>query len=266
MNQKALELAKAFKVVGKDPEVYIASAFFDESSREWVSAKEKEFQGIGIPYFSPREDGLNFNEVQGDLRAERIKTIFKNNVRNLKTCKHICANLTPCNGKLDIGTLWELGYFLGYHGSLDFEEDDYNTLAASPEIKDLILEIISNLSSIKDTDEFPPKSNVAKQLFIKNLSESRVKDSLELIDASYEVVTLSSTLSNLNVSAGKLVFVTDEWPMQSFILMGYLYAKGIKYYTASFKGYGSNVMIAASSKGHIQLPGLVDDTYSQNLK
>lgn len=264
MNQKALELAKALKVVGKDPEVYIASAFFDESSREWVSAKEKEFQGIGIPYFSPREDGLNFNEVEGDLRAERIRTIFKNNVRNLKTCKHICINLTPCNGKLDIGTLWELGYFLGYHDDLNFEDDDYNTLAASPEIKDLVLEIIKNLKHLADSNETSEQIN--KLLLIKNLNEGRVKDSLDLIDANYEVKSLSSTLSGLDLNAKKIVFVTDEWPMQSFILMGWLYAREVKYYTASFKGYGSNVMVAASSKGHIQLPGLVDDTYSQNLK
>lgn len=262
MKQEIRDLAKAIANVNKDPLVYIASPFFDEQSKEYVSCKENEFEGMGIPFFSPRMDGINFNEVSGQLRSERIQAIFKNNVRNLKKCKHICVNLLPCTGKIDIGTLWELGYFLGLNGDIDFEDDEYNTLLATPETKDLVLEIIKNLKSVT-LEPF----GTGKILYTRGISKERVETSLELIDAKYEVREVSSTMSNLVINQeAKQVVLTDEFPMQIFILLGFMYAKGVKYYTASFKGYGSNIMVAASSKGHIQLPGLVDDTYRENLK
>jgi hypothetical protein len=60
--------------------------------------------------------------------------------------------------------------------------------------------------------------------------------------------------------------LTDFWPDQMFVLAGWMYANKLPYYTASFNDFGSNVMMAASSKGHIKLPGLVDDTYREDLK
>lgn len=262
MKQEIRDLAKAMANVNKDPLVYIASPFFDEQSKEYVTCKETEFEGMGVPYYSPRQDGINFNEVSGQLRSERIQAIFKNNVRNLKKCKHICVNLLPCNGRLDIGTLWELGYFVGLNGDIDFEDDEYNTLLATPETKDLVLEILNNLKKVT----IEPFSNNSKILYTKSVNIKRVEDSLDLIDAKYQVKEVSSTLANLVFAEDdKHVFLTDEFPMQLFILMGFMYARDIKYYTASFKGFGSNVMIAASSRGHIQLPGLVDDTYNNNM-
>lgn len=271
MDNKVKELAKALgkEVRNEDPIVYIASPFFDELSKEYVTCKENEFDGMRVPYYSPRQDGINFNEVSGELRSERIKAIFKNNIRNLKKCEHICVNLIPCNGKIDIGTLWELGFFIGYHGNPNFDTDEYSTLLASPEVKDLINEIIKNLTAREKHVSDPQYNEIKdkKALFIKNASLSRVKDSMDLMDLNYEVVELPSVLSStLSLNYKKKLFLIDEWPMQSFILMGYMYAKDNPYYTCSFKGYGSNVMIAASSKGHIQLPGLNDDTYNDNLK
>ena len=264
MDNKIKQLANALATQNQDPLIYIASPFFDEPSKMWVSAKEEEFEGMRIPFFSPRQDGINFNAVEGDVRAERITAIFKNNVRNLDKCEHITIYLKPCNGKLDIGTLWELGYFIGRHfndpeNPLDFENDEFNTIAASPEIKDLVKQWCKNLPGLNLNTQFHGKT-----LLIKNISIERVKESLETIDANYEVYEISSILKDVTID-GKAYFLIDEWPIQSFVLMGYLFAKGVPYRTISFKGYGSNVMIAASSKGHAQLPGLNDDRYRDKI-
>jgi hypothetical protein len=247
------------------PLVYIASPFFDEFSKKYVGIKEKEFQGMKVPYFSPREDGINFKEVQEvDLRSERIKAIFKNNVRNLDKCEHLCINLCPVKGKTDIGTLWELGYFIAKHGDPHFDTDEYSTLMAPGVLKDLVYDWINYLSGATVPDV---KGKSKKVLLIHNASKSKVEKSFELTDMNYDVYEVPT---NLSIDTSKLtkntVMLTDFWPDQMFVLAGWMYANKLPYYTASFNDFGSNVMMAASSKGHIKLPGLVDDTYREDLK
>lgn len=254
----------ASKLRNDEPVVYIASAFFDDMSKEWVTCKEDEFTGMNVPFFSPRQDGIDFNAVSGQLRSERIKSIFKNNIRYLNICSDITVNLTPCLDRLDIGTLFEFGYKIGKDGEIDFDNfENYNSLAVSSELKDIILSINKNLGNAR-----VPESVVDKVItFIHKGEGEKVNDTLELLGFDYEAFEVSSTLSNLDkLKSGKMMFLIDHFPFQLFILMGWMFAKKIPYYTCSFNGYGSNVMIAASSKGHIQLPGLVDDTYNKNLK
>lgn len=249
-------------VMSSVPEVYIASAFFDDKSKEWVSAKEQEFDGMRIPYFSPRQDGINFRDVTGDLRSERIKAIFKNNVRNLTICKSIVVNLTPCNGRLDLGTLWEYGYWIGSHGSLKLNDfESYDALAIDQDLKSLVLDIEENLSNVN------PSSDELKILFHRSQDAKRISDSISISNLDLIPVDIGSTLLNAQevTTKGKNIFLIDDLPFQMFILMGWMYAKKIPYYTATFKDYGSNVMIAASSRGHIKLSGLVDDTYRDDI-
>lgn len=256
MDVFAGKLAKHLK--NEEPLVYIASPFFDDKSKEWVSEKENEFDTLKIPYFSPRQDSIDFNKVSTELRSERIKSIFKSNVRKLKQCKHIAVNLTHCNGKLDIGTLWELGFFVGTHGYIDFDNDEYNTLLCSTELRDIIIEIISNLSVINITRK------VDKVLITKVPLIHRIQNSLDFINSNFTIINLSTTFGKELEVGNRTVVLVDDYPIQSFILMGYLYANNIPYHTTSFKGYGSNVMIAASSQGHIQLPGIYDETTINN--
>lgn len=257
MDLFASKLAKQMK--NEEPLVYIASSFFDDKSIEWVTAKEEEFDAMQIPYFSPRQYTVNFNEVDTELRSERIKSIFKTNVRKLKQCKHIAINLTPSNGKLDIGTLWELGYFIGHQGHIDFDDDEYNTLLCSPELRDIITGIIANLSSIKINTELD------RVLITKVPLIDKIVDTIETVNINATVMNLGTLIAKDNIEVGKKpMFLVDDYPIQSFILMGFLYARGVNYHTTSFKGYGSNVMIAASSKGHIQLPGFYDETTKSN--
>lgn len=236
--------------------IYIASPFFDEFSRNWVSIKEEEFAGVKYPFFSPRQDGLDFNKsndkpLKGKLRSDRIKLIFANNVRHLDECDQIVCNLYPCNGEMDLGTLWELGYFVAKHGVPDFSII-YNQLYAPNSLKGLILD------------------------YIKELNNSDIESYDLLVESDRYVVKYSSTEESelydkfvkklMKANNVHYAEITDDFPWKTIIKLGYLYAMGYEYMTISFKGYGSNIMIAASSKGHISLPGVVDDTFRENLK
>lgn len=247
------------------PLVYIASPFFDDFSKKWVGIKEQEFKGMKVPYFSPREDGINFHEVEDvALRSERIKAIFKNNVRNLEKCEHICVNLCPLKGKTDIGTLWELGYFIAKHGDPNFDTDEYSTITAPETLKDLVYLWIENLSNLKVPDVTDKEDKI---MIVHNASVRRVKKSFKLTDMKYEVKELSADIKvDESYFSENTILLTDNWPDQMFVLAGWMYAKGLKYYTASFKDFGSNIMMAASSGGHIKLPGLTDDTFRTDLK
>jgi hypothetical protein len=85
---------------------------------------------------------------------------------------------------------------------------------------------------------------------------------------SYEVQGISPTLGNVynKYFTKRTVLHTDNFPSHIFVLAGWMFSKKLPYYTASFRNFGSNVMMAASSKGHIQFPGITDDTYREDLK
>lgn len=242
-----------------DVMIYIASPFFDESSRAWVSAKEIEYTGTKTNFYSPRQDGISFNDVKGDLRAERITTIFNNNVRYLNKCNSIVINLHPCNGRLDIGTLWELGYYVGRKGIPDFN-NGVNRLCCDNNLKLQIDRILDNLELIK-LESFESTS-----LITLMGNTSNVRASIDLMNLNLLINNQAPDLSNLTLNNKDNLILVDDYPFQLFILMGFLYARNIPYRTASFKGYGSNVMIAASSKGHIIIPGFVDGRYNNNLE
>jgi nucleoside 2-deoxyribosyltransferase len=248
------------------PIVYIASPFFCEESQTWVGMKEEEFKGMKIPYFSPREDGINFHAVKNvNYRSERIKAIFKNNIRNLDKCEHICINLNPTKGKVDIGTLWEFGYFLGKHGDPHFDTDEYSTITGSGEVLALARYWIRNLKD-KEVPDITGKSN--KYFLTNSVNLEKVKASFELTDMNYEVRDINPTLDNIDQEffTKKTILHTDDFPSHIFVLAGWMFSKKLPYYTASFRNFGSNVMMAASSKGHIQFPGVTDDTYREDLK
>lgn len=248
------------------PIIYIASPFFDEDSKTWVGMKEEEFKGMKVPYFSPREDGINFHAVKNvNLRSERIKAIFKNNVRNLDKCEHISINLNPCKGLVDIGTLWELGYFLGKHGDPHFDTDEYSTITGSGEVLALVEFWIKNLVSLEVPDITGKKD---KKFITNSVNLEKAKATFELTDMNYDIIELNPTLQNIysEYFTKNVVLHTDDFPSHIFVLAGWMFAKKLPYYTASFRDFGSNVMMAASSKGHIRLPGVTDDTYREDLK
>lgn len=245
--------------------VYIASPFFDEASKVWVKNRETEYEGFHIDYFSPRQDGVDFHEKTLSLqeRSSRIKMIFKNNIKGLDMCNEMVVNLNPCNGKIDIGTLWEIGYFAGREcnsRSIRLFGDDF--------VVNKIMALINNLSNIKIKRSKKSSDTPLRVVCIPEVEED-VRKALKFSDRTFK------NIEGLNLYTAKtweveaeesIVILTDNYPLEMYLFMGFLYAKGIDYYTCSLRGFGSNIMIAASSKGHINIPGVVlDDTYRKDL-
>jgi nucleoside 2-deoxyribosyltransferase len=247
----------------EDKYVYIASPFFDEKSVKYVENREQVLKGTKTKYFSPREDGIKFGDVEDlDLRSDTIKAIFANNVKYLKECNSMHANVNYCNGRLDSGTIWEIGYFIGYHSDIvEFK------LFGPNEIKDIIRTLIERLklmnTSVSNTENNPSKT----YLMVGNQSDLEAfKDVKDILDFKFEVFKLGLNGDCFQYVIGtNPIILIDNYPIQSFMLMGWMYAKNIKYRTASLRGFGSNVMIAASSSGHMQLPAFTDDTYRKDM-
>lgn len=244
---------------------YIASPFFDEASQNWVKAKEDEFKGFGTSFFSPRQDGVNFHEPEltPKLRSERIKGIFRNNIHQLDSCDKIVCNLNFCKGRVDIGTLFELGYFVG-NTNLNPFQDSQCFIDGNQSILNEAGEICGKLRSAV-TEEV---NNYSVIWYSKVQDYSMIEESLtflNLIHIDVKSVTESISSGKIELSKDNNVILLDDFPTETIILLGWMYAKGIPYFTCSFRGFGSNVMIAASSKGHMQIPAFVDDTYRENL-
>lgn len=245
--------------------VYIASPFFDETSKAWVTNRENEYEGFKIDYFSPRQDGVDFHEKTLSLqeRSNRIKMIFKNNIKGLDMCNKMVANLNPCNGKIDIGTLWEIGYFMGNEcnsRSIQIFGDNF--------VVNRIKSLISNLSTIKITRNKKSLDTPLRVVCIPEV-ENDVRKAVKFSDRIFRNIESLDlyTIKTWEVEAVEsLVILTDDYPLEMYLFMGFLYAKDIDYYTCSLRGFGSNIMIAASSQGHINIPGVVlDDTYRKDL-
>lgn len=237
---------------------YIASPFFDDFSKSWVESKEEEFKGFNIPFFSPRQDGVNFNKegLTPELRAHRIRGIFNNNIKELENCTNIVCNLNYCRGKIDIGTLFELGYFVGM--SQTVVTDKNNFIDCPKEFKVQLERFVDNLCYFK-----PVKENGT----ILNISQHHERS---LIDETLKFWGLDSRISVYVIEdricyGDRTLFLLDDFHYILILSMGLFYQRQIPFYTCSFRGFGSNVMIAASSKGHIQIPGFVDDTYKRDL-
>lgn len=233
--------------------IYIASPFFDEASSEWVTRMENRLEELSQDYFSPRQHTVNFNNCSPVERVERINQIFASNVQYLDVSNNIHVNLNKCNGRVDIGTLWELGYWIGSRDGFDYEN---SSIEVPAEYESEIKSIIEELSSLKYTYDKDNKERV----FISADYEINTKESLYLtgLDQLYKLVIIRDQYPEINFGQYNIVLI-DDLPIRSMILLGWMYAKGITYRTTSFKGYGSNVMIASSSKGHINLPGVYDE-------
>lgn len=242
--------------------IYIASPFFDEASNVHVSVLESIYDENGLDYFSPRKDTINFSEMKGKERSEAIHKIFQSNVDNLNECNRASFYLHPVRGRLDIGTLWELGYWIGKYGEV-IPPEGYLAFYGPEDVIAKIKTIQKNLIryNLSPINKLPNQSYLVYSPS-ESTSEQFVEESVRL--NGYNNLSPQALNENLEgyINDDKMVLVTDDLPMQIFILMGYIYSKNKRYYTASFKGFGSNVMIAASSLGHLNLNGLKDDTYN----
>lgn len=240
---------------------YIASPFFDDASKAWVTNREVEFEGFHIPYFSPRQDGVNFHEptLTKEERSRRIKQIFANNLKGLDSCTKMVANVNQCHGFVDIGTVWEIGYFVAKHNSGVIELLG-DTLSVE------YIQILINHLGAGELSVSPESRKGRVLLAYENRDRDNLQKSVALNNLKFNEVQSYQMLDNDSISASELYILTDDRPVQLILLMGFLYGSGMRYYTCSFSDYGSNIMIAASSLGHIKLPGINDDTFRTDLK
>jgi len=86
--------------------VYIAAPFFNKQQLKSVIDIENQLDDVGIPYFSPRLNGVLLDMSKEEI-MESKKKIFDDNVYNLDQCTHMVAVI---DGR-DTGTIWEMGYF-----------------------------------------------------------------------------------------------------------------------------------------------------------
>lgn len=230
--------------------IYIASPFFNPAQSEWVDQKEKSFDSEGVNYFSPRKLGISIPREMGPERVQAIKDIFRHDVEEIDKCTEMIANLNSYNGKIDIGTLWEVGYYV----------------ATKCTLEGLIIE----------TDE-PTLQNFVERLLDLEVHVSSLSEPSVIVDRSKiedrDITTLRfyrlgcTHIEDLfNQTYGNYTFLIDDYPPKIFILIGFFYGRGLPFTTVSFKDYGSNVMIAASSKGHMKLPSFKDELNNQSIE
>lgn len=241
---------------------YIASGFFTPEQIQVVEMLESTFAGLGNPFYSPRMFTTDLSVKDIGIRSFRVKEILRKNIEELTACQRIIVNL---RGKFDIGALWELGYAV--YLCIKDPKKEIELICGDSVAEAMFLTIIENL---KNSNYIKDKSRIE----LKESSVLITKDNCINFEASKVIMGYQFDAKNLNsVLQGSIdevaqhkniMFLIDNHPFQTYILMGFLYASGINYLTASFSGFGSNVMIAASSKGHIQLPGLQDNTKMTN--
>lgn len=240
--------------------VYIASGWFNESDKSFVEEMEKSLKGSMKDYYSPRDYVISL-DPKNPLRSKNCHLILELNKRMLDECDEIWVNAK--NPKKDIGTMWELGYSIAKANNskmiIELFTDDSELIRAVQLLKSVNFESLRNTVIIDEYDH--------KYIISWNNCEN-----FELLSSIFNLKAEEFKADNyksMNEILRILIrnkyrfFLTDNHPFQLFILMGYLYYFNIPYYTASMMGYGSNVMIAASSKGHLNLPGIVDFTKTQ---
>lgn len=225
---------------------YISSGFFNEQQVQWVVEIEKTLDALKMPYFSPRAYVTDLSTKDLGIRAYRAKKILEMNVNEINSANCIVVNVDSL--PYDIGTMWELGYAVGL----------------AKKGRKIQIDLVSKVES---------RILLFKKI-VENLleSEPKVVEGYYLLTASNMIdFEASKFINNWTMMNAELpedlssytvgeytVFLIDDHPFQSYILMGFMYAMELYYMTASCKGFGSNVMISASSSGHIMLNGVLD--------
>lgn len=229
--------------------VYIASGFFTDAQRTAVADLETTYRNLNYEVYSPREHTVDLKPGAPN-RELKIKLILESNVKAISEADLIVCNLA----QKDIGTLWELGFAVASNKEIELITADESQM-------EHVERLIKNLKLVGS------KMIKAKTLLLTRANCSNWEATKELMNYQFTRVELSSELSGIESldTSARITFLIDEHPEAIYVLMGYLYKKGIPYGTASFKKYGSNVMIAASSEGHIQLPAYSSGLENPNI-
>lgn len=266
MNKQELKnlLAQAMGTKLEAP-IYLASGFFTEVQKRNLTEFETLLERQGKNFYSPRNHTVDF--AGSANRPAIIEEIFNSNVENIIASEKAHFFLDTSAGSYDLGTVWELGFAIGNYiksgkniANLVLHLENDGTEFVFESIKDNLAQLAVQLVG-KSRPEIPAKTTA---LICKD-NVVNAQDTIQVLGYNMDYINLNSLLANVNdlekmiLDHSHLLFVVDNRPYQSTALMGLCYAFGFEYKTASLRGFGSNVMIAASSKGHIQLPGFYDE-------
>lgn len=241
--------------------VYIASGFFTPEALNKVIATEEGLGKEGIDFFSPRTVTADLSPNNPD-REKNAKMLFDKDLEEIHNCNKMHAILDE---SYDQGTLFEIGYFFG----LTLMNKDYIIdnleIEAEGEVMEVMTDMLDNLEQSRS--EFLRFNRVQMPanflgepsgIFIHN-GNNKVKFILNLFKMNTSNVGNVKKIFNAMIEDNCMpIFVTDDRPVGIMLLMGCFKALGINYCTASTMNYGSNIMIASSSLGHINLPSIVN--------
>lgn len=242
---------------------YIASGFFDENQMNQVIAVENELDSKGEQYFSPRSITMDLSPNNPDRIANILK-IFEVDTKEIDNADVIDIILDKKN---DIGTLFELGYAIG-------KQILHEPICIREVLHHQAFDYIPTDSGFRDFDstEWTKEKSILSKYLVKPYSSDEMEDLSNYpvgISSRYGYYpenfrALTQLILNAMIVDSTPVFLVDDYPIVNFIAMGVLHKLGIPFYTTSLKGYGSNVMIAASSIGHIESDGKVTSMFNNN--
>jgi nucleoside 2-deoxyribosyltransferase len=239
---------------------YIAGGFFNETQKNRILRTEKMLDEKMETYFSPRTFVLDLSPNNPEREAN-AKKLFEKDITEIDKYQKMIVH---CDEGFDKGTMFELGYFLGLivQGERKIEDLEYDP---SPEVEKLkmVADVLTRCKDVINATKYHFEDRKESNILIVSILDEFKQNFMDrLLYMNYEtfnVCAKDADLLFIKVAAGATpIFLTDEWPFQIFILMGMFYRLGIKFFTASTQNYGSNIMIASSTQGHINLPSLVN--------
>jgi len=220
---------------------YLAGPFFNETQLNKIKEIEKSLELLEYSYLSPRDLGINPLNLNTTLdKALGLKKVLDSNIDSLNESEYAIFELS-IDKKIsipDIGTLFELGYWLG------------KSLNGDP---------ISSMQKFKRSTILLNADNALleslKILFNLNYEVDNSCRRISIIDKE----VISDRLVETEILPTLAVFIIDDRPLLIYLLMGLFYYLNIPFITASRKNYGSNIMISESSLSHILIPETVND-------
>lgn len=192
--------------------------------------------------FVPGHFPVDFNKIKSEYDPSSFRRVLKQ-ILDLDL-NNLDDGLVVYSKGYDLGTMFELGYFLGiYQGVSKYQT--YNELRKRLIIHDGDEELYRCMKMIIDSYDFISrnyKEDSGKILLIDNDTFPYV---LNNYDRSCKV------LHEFNIAAINVDIYKDT-PIGS-IMAGYLYRLGIPFVTYSREGNDSNIMMLASSIGHVNI-------------
>lgn len=284
--------------------VYIASPIFSESDNDQVTKIERKLTERGITYFSPRDIGKFERDHNNPIYHLDKATIVHRNIEELEDADRLVVNFKKDEkGNYDMGTLFELGYFVGKQGLMRrndyrngnkevigkyineflypvFEPGDY------PIVEECI-EFLINLSSKynwvtteesgkhfydgHDAERTTALYHAGNMEYIPEISGVEVIDITEIGGEEAEFVPADTCIVNIDdrsifctLLIGFLAGIRSNCSLAPHHLIG----------TNSLKGYGSNIMIQGAVDFHSQIEdgdliinyNILDESLIKDLK